>query len=380
MEGIDESDSRNLKELRDAERQYRRLFEAAKDGILILNSETGEIEDVNPFLEQLLGYSREEFIGMKLWEVGPFRDVPACKTAYEQLQAQEYIRYHDLPLETREGERVSVEFVSNVYAVNGGNVIQCNIRDITVHKAMAQELQRAKEEAEQANEAKTRFIEMLSHELRTPLNPMMMLIHAWKTEKRLPPELLPDLEIMQRSIEIERQLIDDLLDVTAITKGKIKLEFGRQDVHELLPYAVEVIQDQIDERKLKIEMALHATRSIVNTDFVRLAQVLWNLTKNAVKFTPAGGTITISTADVGPCIRIGIGDTGIGIPQDALAGVFEAFAQGTHEGFQGSGGLGLGLTIAKKLLELLGGTIEVQSDGTGKGTRFTLLMETVNAA
>src|SRR4051812_45691164 len=112
MNRITEQDGRSVKELRDSERQYRRLFEAAKDGILILNSQTGQIEDVNPFLVQLLGYSREEFIGLKLWEVGPFRDVAACKTAFEQLQAQEYIRYHDLPLETRDGQPVSVEFVS----------------------------------------------------------------------------------------------------------------------------------------------------------------------------------------------------------------------------------------------------------------------------
>jgi len=377
MPDIENSDEDELKTLRGSERQYRRLFEAAKDGILILNSITGKIEDVNPFLVDLLGYSREEFLGKKLWEVGPFKDVAASKTAFEELQSKDYIRYDDLPLQTQNGRLVSVEFVSNVYALNGGHVIQCNIRDITIRKQMVEDLRRAKEEAEQANEAKTRFIGMLSHELRTPLNPLMMIIHAWKTENILPPALLPDLEILQRCVEIETKLIDDLLDITAITRGKINLELRHQDVNELLQYTIEVVQPQIDERKIRVMMSLDAKNTIVRTDFTRLAQVLWNITGNAVKFTPAGGTITIATANEGSKIRVGIGDTGIGIPREAIGVVFDAFEQGTHGEPVGAGGLGLGLTIAKRLIELLGGSISVQSEGVGKGTRFTIMLETV---
>ena len=377
MPDIENSDEDELKTLRGSERQYRRLFEAAKDGILILNSITGKIEDVNPFLVDLLGYSREEFLDKKLWEVGPFKDVAASKTAFEELQSKDYIRYDDLPLQTQNGRLVSVEFVSNVYALNGGHVIQCNIRDITIRKQMVEDLRRAKEEAEQANEAKSRFIGMLSHELRTPLNPLMMIIHAWKTENILPPALLPDLEILQRCVEIETKLIDDLLDVTAITRGKINLELRHQDVNELLQYTIEVVQPQIDERKIRVVMSLDAKNTIVRTDFTRLAQVLWNITGNAVKFTPAGGTITIATANEGSKIRVGIGDTGIGIPSEAIGEVFDAFDQGTHGEPVGAGGLGLGLTIAKRLIELLGGSISVQSEGVGKGTRFTIVLETV---
>src|SRR5581483_5282900 len=302
-----------LKALQGSEQQYRRLFEAARDGILILNAVTGQIEDVNPFLVELLGYSRDEFMGRKLWEVGPFKDVAASKTAFEELKAKEYIRYDDLPLETRDGRSISVEFVSNVYSVDGCSVIQCNIRDITARKNVVDELRRAREEAEHANEAKTRFIGMLSHELRTPLNPMMMMIHAWKSEKLLPPEFIPDLEIMQRSLDIQTQLIDDLLDVTAIVRGKIKLDFQLCDVHELLRYAVEVVQDEINKRHIQIVLSLDAPHSVVSTDFARRSEVFWNLTRNAVKFTPVGGTVTISTTNVGGLIRIQIADTGIGI-------------------------------------------------------------------
>lgn len=130
------------KTLQASEMRYRRLFESAKDGILILDADTGEIGDVNPFLTDLLGYSKDEFLGKKLWEIGPFKDIAASKEAYEELQTKEYIRYEDLPLETRDGQPRDVEFVSNVYEVNNKRVIQCNIRDITERKRVEEVLLR----------------------------------------------------------------------------------------------------------------------------------------------------------------------------------------------------------------------------------------------
>ncbi|HXO39122.1 MAG TPA: PAS domain S-box protein, partial [Candidatus Acidoferrum sp.] len=126
--------ARTEESIRDSEARYRRLFEAAQDGILILDANTGFITDVNPFLMELLDYSAEEFIGKALWEIGPFKDVAASKTAFRQLQAQKYVRYENLPLSTRAGRSINVEFVSNVYRVNNKKVIQCNIRDITLRK------------------------------------------------------------------------------------------------------------------------------------------------------------------------------------------------------------------------------------------------------
>jgi PAS domain S-box-containing protein len=120
--------------LRDSEARYRRLFETAQDGILILDAHSGLITDVNPFLIGLLDYAREEFIGKTLWDIGPFKQIQESKAAFRELQDKEYIRYENLPLETRSGRRVNVEFVSNVYGVNGKRVIQCNIRDITARK------------------------------------------------------------------------------------------------------------------------------------------------------------------------------------------------------------------------------------------------------
>jgi PAS domain S-box-containing protein len=132
--------------LRASELRYRRLFETAQDGILILDAKTGQISDVNPFLVHLLGYSYKEFIGLPLWEIGPFKDIKECKQAFIELQDKEYIRYESLPLETKDGRPVAVEFVSNVYGVNGGRVIQCNIRDITQRKQAEDAVHQSEEE------------------------------------------------------------------------------------------------------------------------------------------------------------------------------------------------------------------------------------------
>jgi diguanylate cyclase (GGDEF)-like protein/PAS domain S-box-containing protein len=129
-----------LQKLQASETRYRRLFETAQDGILILNAETGEIDDVNPYMINMLHYSHEEFLGMKLWEVSPFRDTVLNQAAFEELQDKGYIKYKDLPLETKEGKHVAVEFVSNVYKVNGNKVIQCNIRNITERKSLEAKL------------------------------------------------------------------------------------------------------------------------------------------------------------------------------------------------------------------------------------------------
>lgn len=146
LQRIDELEKKEImhKEINDAliisETRYRRLFETAKDGILILNADTGDIADVNPFLIEMLGYSKEDFIGKKLWEIGSFKHIEASKEAFEKLQKEEYIRYEHLPLETKDGHRIDVEFISNVYTVNHTKVIQCNIRNITERKKVEEEI------------------------------------------------------------------------------------------------------------------------------------------------------------------------------------------------------------------------------------------------
>lgn len=151
-----------------SETRYRRLFEAAQDGILLLDADTGQITDVNPFLIYMLSYSREDLLGKKLWEIGAFKDIEASKAAFGELQAKGYVRYEDLPLETKDGRHIAVEFVSNVYLVNHHKVIQCNIRDITKRKLLAEALQEAHNELE-------RRVEERTVELRTALSEVKSL-------------------------------------------------------------------------------------------------------------------------------------------------------------------------------------------------------------
>lgn len=138
--------------LKSSEERYRRLFETAQDGILILDAQTGKITDVNPFLTDILGYSHAEIIGKRLWELGVFKDIEESREAFKELQTNEYIRYEDLPLQTKDGRSINVEFVSNVYQVNGGKVIQCNIRDITRHRQAEEEREKLIEELKDALE------------------------------------------------------------------------------------------------------------------------------------------------------------------------------------------------------------------------------------
>jgi len=151
----------------DSETRYRRLFEAAQDGILILDAETGQISDVNPFLAEMLGYSHDDFLGKKLWEIGPFKNIKASKATFLELQSKGYVRYSNLPLETKDGRPIAVEFVSNVYLVNHRRVIQCNIRDITERKRIAESLQKAHDELERRVEERTVELRTALSEIKT---------------------------------------------------------------------------------------------------------------------------------------------------------------------------------------------------------------------
>jgi two-component system CheB/CheR fusion protein len=255
------------------------------------------------------------------------------------------------------------------------------LMDITERKRTEEELQQAKAAAEQANRSKDQFLAILSHELRTPLTPVVMGVSMLQERTDLAPAVRESVDMIGRSVEMAVLLIDDLLDVSRITRGKIELRKQRVDVCTVMERAVEVCKPGIDARGLCFVMDKGAAAPYwVEADAARLQQVFWNLLKNAIKFTPHGGHVQIRCQLDREFVLIEVSDTGIGMEPDVQTRVFAAFEQAEREITRQFGGLGLGLTISKALVEMHGGEIEAQSEGRDKGATFRVRLPLIRAA
>ena len=222
------------------------------------------------------------------------------------------------------------------------------------------------------------FLALLSHELRSPLAPVLAMVGDLEAELPDSPPVREALEVVRRNVELEARLIDDLLDVTRIAKGKLQLSFETICVHQLLQRAYEICREEIGAKDLEAEFHLRATQTYVEGDPARLQQVFWNLIKNSVKFTPEKGRITIETFNPAPDkIEVRIIDTGIGIEPEQIDKIFNAFEQGQAEITRRFGGLGLGLAISKALIDAHGGKVRVESPGRDQGATFSLELNTV---
>ena len=248
-------------------------------------------------------------------------------------------------------------------------LVEDKTRDVTLRKELIG-----------ANAAKDQFLALLSHELRNPLSPVIAMVGELEASSANAPEVRHALEVIRRNVELEARLIDDLLDVTRIAKGKLQLTFEVANVHEILQRAYEICRDEIAGKHQHAEFRLRAERTQAEADPARLQQVFWNLIKNAVKFTPAEGRIVIETFNPTPGeIEIKITDTGIGIEEAKLSKIFNAFEQGQSSITRRFGGLGLGLAISKAMIAAHGGQIEVASTGKDNGSTFTVRLKTVDA-
>ena len=267
------------------------------------------------------------------------------------------------------------------------NTIEANTRTEDLLKqsqSLAAELQRGQKELQKTNEeleekarsnlAKDRFLAALSHELRTPLTPVLASAVALENEQALPENIHESLQMIRRNVELEARLIDDLLDLTRISRGKVQLNFEIVDAHSLLQNALEIYQAEIRRKHLALRLDLTAQKVHLRADPARLQQIFWNLIGNAVKFTPRDGLISVSTSNrCGEQLRVEIADTGLGIEPTLLPKIFDAFEQG---GRTQLGGLGLGLAITKTLVEAHDGTITAESGGRDKGAKFALILPT----
>jgi PAS domain S-box-containing protein len=232
-------------------------------------------------------------------------------------------------------------------------------------------------EAERANKAKDHFMATLSHELRTPLTPALGVVQILQEEEDIPERLRPLLDIIHRNINLEARLIDDLLDLTRIAVGKLRLENDVIDMHRLLANVIEICQPDLAQKNIVITSDLRAEIHVVRGDSARLQQVFWNLVKNAIKFTPDGEYVVVRSRDSAEGIVIEVVDTGIGIEANLLSEIFESFVQAEQSQGREFGGLGLGLAISKTLVELHRGTITATSGGKGHGATFSVTLPVV---
>jgi signal transduction histidine kinase len=248
-------------------------------------------------------------------------------------------------------------------------------------RRIEEELQKQKAVVEAANRTKDHFLAMLSHELRTPLTPVISTLESLEIGSVPSQDTKSALAMIRRNIELETQLIDDLLDFTRISRDKMQLRFTPADAHLAISSVVEICRAEAESKRLQVRLNLQANAHQVAADAAKFQQIIWNLLKNAIKFTPHDGEIVIASCNPSPeLLTISVRDTGIGMEPEVMQRIFDPFEQGNRSFEHRSGGLGLGLAISKSLAQAHGGTLTAQSEGRDRGSTFTLSMQTLSPA
>jgi signal transduction histidine kinase/CheY-like chemotaxis protein len=245
-------------------------------------------------------------------------------------------------------------------------------------RRIEEELQQQKAVVEAANRTKDHFLAMLSHELRTPLTPVVSALESLEAEPAETENTKAALAMIRRNVELETQLIDDLLDFTRIARDKMQLRLAPVDANLALSNVVEICRAEAKAKRLHVHLKLGAKTHHVTADAAKFQQIIWNILKNAIKFTPEDGEIVVSSSDPSPeVLTISVRDTGIGMEPEVMQRIFDPFEQGNRSFERRFGGLGLGLAISKSLAQAHGGILTVQSDGRNRGSTFTLSMQTL---
>ncbi len=367
-----------------SELRYRRLFEAAHDGILIIDPASRQIMDVNPFLVDFLGYDREELLGKELFEIGLLKDEAANKAAFRELMVNGYIRYEDLPLQTKDGRSVAVEFVSNLYQEGDEQVIQCNVRDITARKTTekalrAAELQVARHAEELEDLVKNRttelrisnrqletFVYSIAHDLRAPLHSMQGFAELLLREHsaKLDQKGRDYAKYIDQAAQTMDHLLTDLLAFSRVSQQKIALT--AVPLENAVQSALAGCETEIGTSRARILNI--PPWPVVQAHEATLRQVLVNLIGNAVKFTSSTRPQVRLWAEDRPggIVRVWVEDNGIGIHQEFQERIFQLFQRLHTTAYTGTG---IGLAIVQKGVERMGGRVGVIS-APGEGSRF----------
>lgn len=376
---LDTTDAKESQdELRQREAELRSLTENTPDILTRFDRDCRHVF-VSRAVLTATGLPPEAFIGKTNRDLGmPTHLCDRWEAAIQATFETGHVQSESFEFETPCGLRHFETMLIPEPAPQSGRIehVLSVARDITELKAVMDELRQAKEAAESASRARDKFLAVLSHELRTPLSPILMTSSVYAREPSLPQPVREAMDMIRRNVKVEARLIDDLLDLSRVLNGKLHLDNQPIALHHLAMHAVETCAEEIQSKRLDLQVTLAAQIDDVAGDPARLQQVLWNLLKNAIKFTDEGGTIEVMSWNEPGSIALSVRDTGCGIPADALARIFHAFEQAGDRASQSSGGLGLGLAISKGIVDLHRGSLTAHSDGEARGAEFVLRLPT----
>ncbi len=365
--------------LREEVQRLRAILESSGDGITVVNR-GGLIVSQSRTASRMLGFETGEQIGRSVFDLVDPGELHQFYSVFfnviEGFRADAVAEFHLL---ARNGSYRAIEATVSKLQDPVQMCVVLTCRDVSVRRPAHEESIRREVVLAGALLDRDRFLAVLSHELRVPLSPIRLGLDLLDGEE-LSPDAHSSLRMVRRNLDLQAHLLDDLMDFTTLGQQKVRLRSAAIDAHEAIRLVLEICRSDLTAARIEVRLDLRAVENVVLADPVRLKQVLWNLVKNAVKFSPPDSRITVSTTDqTSGWLTIEVADEGMGIEPALLAVVFDSFRQGDPASAPRNDGMGLGLFIAKGMTEAHGGTLTVHSEGRGKGATFRLAIPTAPA-
>jgi len=349
------------------------LIESADDAIISKTLE-GIITSWNKGAERIFGYTAEEVIGKPVTILIPPGQEDEEPAILGRLRAGERIEHYETIRVRKDGTYIDISLTVSPIKGPKGDIIGASkiARDITEQKQARKDLDDAYRQAEESSRLKEEFLATISHELRTPLSAILGWARMLRLGQLSKENAAKALDTIERNARAQAQLIDDLLDVSRIVTGKLRMDVRPSDPNSFIDAAVEAVRPAAEAKGVRVQKVIDTGLVSIPGDPVRLQQVVWNLLSNAIKFTPRGGRVQIRSERVNSHLEIIVSDTGQGIAPDFLPHVFDRFRQADQKTSRQHGGMGLGLAIVRHLVELHGGNVSAVSEGEGQGATFTV--------